>query len=141
MRILVPITKENIGMIKWALQEISRRKLNVTLRHVNLSQTVCPNMLIKDHEEVLFLVSPVSGRSALREDDTCLWTNNKIVVQTQKTLFDELWADATDVAARVDEVETGKPAEVVLLFNNATQADRNFREAMEKAEKEIVAMT
>jgi len=140
-RVLVQISKENIGIIKRIIERISKARLNTEGRHVSIVSEICPCFLIKDDEEVIFLLSPKGDLSTVNRNSTCLWTNNRAVVHALKTIFEQLWRNATDLQKRIQETETGKPAVETLVIRDAQEAYRRFHGIVDKAEEEIIWVT
>jgi sugar-specific transcriptional regulator TrmB len=141
MRVLTPVVKDNTAVVKWALKEISTKKINVSIRHANLRPAFFPNLMVKDSDEALLLVTPHSPSSAIGEKETCLWTNSKAVVQMLMLFFEGLWQDAADADAKISELESGTPLEETVVLKNAKQAYEKFRATMEGVREDIVIVT
>jgi hypothetical protein len=141
LKILMPVTKNNTGDVKWALEEISKHHINAEIRDVPFDLKHFTNFLGKDDDESLIVVSPVGESSLFRETDTCLWTNSEALVLALKELFEELWADAVEADVRINEIESGKPVEETIIFKNSGTAYQKFSQILESASEEIIAVT
>jgi len=107
IRYLTSVSKENVGIVKGILNQISTTNMNVEGRHIDLS---CCRFLIKDDEEILLLLN---SREVSDKERTALWTNSSEFVNSQKMFFWKLWHDAIEIDKRLREIETGKPAEEI----------------------------
>ena len=70
---------------------------------------LAPRMVIRDDEEIIFFITPRNGTPSAEQDDVCLWTNCKALVQSFTAVFEDSWRNATDVERKIVEIETGKP--------------------------------
>jgi hypothetical protein len=63
-------------------------------------------MVIRDEEEILFFITPKMNTSMVEQDDVCLWTNCKPLVQAFVGVFDELWRNATNIEKTITAKRT-----------------------------------
>ena len=135
-RFLTELAQENLGAVKNLLQRIPNDGLNFRGRIPDLGLRLSPRMVIRDNEEILFFITP---RTAPPEDDICLWTNCKALVQSFAEVFEDLWCNSTDIQKKIGEVETGKLFPHTYTSKNSVA--KKYNEILWKAKEEIVIMT
>jgi hypothetical protein len=104
-RILAPITKRNLFIVKRIVEEASIKNINLEWRHVNLASKLFPRFVIRDEEEVLYFISPKEDSSIDSKEDTGLWTNCRAFVYAQKAFFEELWDGGMSGVERIRQIE------------------------------------
>ena len=139
-RFLTELSQENVCVVKNLLQRIPNDGLNFRGRIPDLGLRLSPRMVIRDDEEILFFITPRTAPTAPAEDDICLWTNCKALVQSFAVVFEDLWCNSTDIQKKIGEAETGKPFPHTYTLKNSV-AKKNYNEILSKAKKEIVIMT
>jgi sugar-specific transcriptional regulator TrmB len=98
-------------------------------------------MVIRDDEEALFFIAPKTDASQLEQDDVCLWTNCKSLVQAFNSVFEDLWRNSTDIQKKIVEIETGKPMPETCVIKDTEAAQRKYIDTLQSVEKEIIMMT
>jgi hypothetical protein len=100
-------------------------------------------MVIRDDEEILFFITPRTDTSATPEEDVCLWTNCKALVQSFTAVFEDLWRNATDIERKIVEIETGRitPKSFISFTVNGESATRRHDEVILSAKQDITMMT
>jgi hypothetical protein len=79
------------------LREMTKSKLNFEVRAPDLGLKLFPRMVIRDEEEILFFITSKANTSMVEQDDLCLWTNCKALVQAFIVVFEDLWRKATEI--------------------------------------------
>jgi CBS domain-containing protein/sugar-specific transcriptional regulator TrmB len=140
-RFLTQLSHKNLE----AMKSLLKRKLNngsfIEGRDVDSGLRVFPGLVIRDEEEIVFLIKPLTSTSSAEQEDTALWTNSKGLVGAFKEFFEELWRNSTDINKRIVEIETGKPAPETYVIKDAETAHTKYVEIMESAKEEITIMT
>jgi len=139
-RAITELSEKNLGIAKNFLKEISHSKINFEGRTPDLSVNL-PQLVIRDEEEILFFITPKTSAQAAEQEDVCLWTNCKSLVQAFTPVFEDFWRNSTDIKAKLVEIETGLPMSKSLNFNTIESAHNKFEELMGVAKKEIVILT
>jgi sugar-specific transcriptional regulator TrmB len=139
-RALTELSKQNMGIAKKLIKDIIDEKINFEGRTPDLSLNL-PQMVIKDEEEILFFITPGTNATQTEQEDMCLWTNCKSLVQAFTAVFEDFWRNSTTINAKIAEIETGKPAPKTQIIDDAETASRKFNETVQAAEKEITMIT
>jgi sugar-specific transcriptional regulator TrmB len=100
-RFLSELSKQNVNAMKALLKETAKAKLNVEGRNPDLGLSMFPQMIIRDEEEALFFIRPRTETSIIEQDDVCLWTDCKTLVQAFTAVFEELWRNSTDIQEKI----------------------------------------
>ncbi len=95
-------------------------------------------MVIRDDEEAAFFINP---ETPAEQDELCLWTNCKSLVDSFAAVFEELWRNSTDIEKKIAEIETGKQMPKTHVISDAETAYGKYHEAMHLAKKEIMMFT
>jgi HTH-type transcriptional regulator, sugar sensing transcriptional regulator len=139
-RALTELSEENADIAKKLVKEIANAKINFEGRTPELTLNL-PQLVIKNEEEILFFISPKINAGETAIEDTCLWTNCKALVQAFTAMFQEFWHNATDINAKITEIENGKPAPKTQIIADAETAKRKYYETMNAAKKEVTIVT
>jgi sugar-specific transcriptional regulator TrmB len=140
LRALTELSVQNVTIAKKFLKEIAHSKIKFEGRISDLTLNL-PQMVLKDEDEILFFITPKTNAQATDQQELCLWTNCKSLVQALNTVFESFWRNSTDISAKITEIETGKPAPKTKIIEDAKTARKMFDEAMMAAEKEIIMIT
>jgi sugar-specific transcriptional regulator TrmB len=140
-RFLAEVSQQNINIMKTLLKETANSKLNVEGRTPDLGLSMFPQMVIRDEEEALFFIRPRTEKSIIEQDDVCLWTDCKTLVQAFSAVFEELWHNATDIEKKIIEMETGKSAPKTCIIADAEIAEKKYNEMLRLAKEEIIMIT
>lgn len=121
IRLLTELTNENANQAKVLLAEILKAKPNLGVRKINFGK-LPSRLVIKDSDELLFFVN--QSDAAIMEENTCLWTNCKALVQAFALIFEDSWNNSTDINSNLTNAhpENGDNAEV--SFDEMVIADR-----------------
>lgn len=139
-RFLTEISSQSIKPMKAILRKAANRGFDFRGRTPELGLRLSPQMIIKDQEEAIFFIRPRLDET-LPEEDVCLWTNCKSLVQAFTTVFEDLWQNSTDIKQRIVEIESGKPSAQTYVIREAEKAQKKYMEALESAKKDIIMIT
>jgi hypothetical protein len=140
-RFLVELSKQNIPPIKNLLKAITEARLNFEGRTPELGLRLFPRMVFRDQDEILFFINSHSDPTATEQDNTCLWTNCKDIVQSFSATFEDYWRNATDVRQTIAETEKGKTPKKTFYIDIAERARETYENTMHIAKEEIIMMT
>jgi HTH-type transcriptional regulator, sugar sensing transcriptional regulator len=132
-RFLTELSVQSIGVMKKVLGEMKKTKFGFEGRTPELGLGLFPQMVIRDEAEAIFFITPPAN-----QNDTCLWTNCRSLVNAFSAIFEDLWRNATDLNKKMAEIETGKLKSEPLAASNVEAARRKYYKALESAEKEII---
>jgi sugar-specific transcriptional regulator TrmB len=140
-RVLTHLSENNVGALKTLLKETPKAEARFEIRNPNLDLILFPRMLIRDEEEVVFFINPKVDGSLPDQDNMCLWTNCKSLIQSFSTMFEDLWRNSTEIERKIAEIETGKPTPKTFVIRDAESIKKKYKEIMQSARKEIVLLT
>ena len=100
-----------------------------------------PRIVIRDEDEILFFITPRTGTSDIEQDEVCLWTNCRELVQTFKTVFEESWQDSSDIEKMILSMETGEQATRTSIVYDPEKAMKNYENIIGSAKEEITILT
>jgi sugar-specific transcriptional regulator TrmB len=140
-RFLTDLSEQNAKAMKELLQKKPHANFNLEGRAPDLGLKLGPRMIIRDEEETLFFIDPLKGAFSSEQDDVCLWTDCKSLVNAFLAMFEELWRSATAIEDRILEIETGKPTPKTHVIHDAEAAHKKYHEALRSAKKEIIMIT
>ncbi|MDQ1279864.1 MAG: HTH-type transcriptional regulator, sugar sensing transcriptional regulator [Thermoproteota archaeon] len=106
-RLLTDITKKNLSLVKVSLRQMPKTGFNFKGRNPSRGLPLFPRMAIRDEEEILYFIKGADSPEG-DDENTCLWTNCKSLVQSFTVIFEELWLKSTDIQAKILEIENGK---------------------------------
>jgi sugar-specific transcriptional regulator TrmB/pimeloyl-ACP methyl ester carboxylesterase len=84
-------------------------ELDLKAKNLESEITSFPLFVIRDKEEAVIFTRPVAETTTEKQGDVCICTNCESLVQTFNGIFQNLWQTATDLTAKIYELETGKP--------------------------------
>jgi len=139
-RFITELSHQNLDAAKALLKRIPRTGFDFKGRNPELGLQLSLRMVIRDEEEILFFITSKEA-SALGQNDVCLWTNCKALVDSFNAVFEDLWRNSTDLEQKIIEIETGKPTQNTHIISDAETASKKYDELLRSAEKEIVFVT
>ncbi len=140
-QIITEIAPENLKVVERLNRNITEDKLNIKLRHVNMSSKFFPRFLIKDGEEVILYAPFGNEASVLNLEDEGLWINDKMVISVLKAFFVQMWQSGVDASRRIEELKSGIPIGETLVIKSAEEAWSKVTKILDSAKKEIVVIT
>ena len=140
-QVITEISHENLKVVERIDRSISEEKLNIKLRHVNMSSKFFPRFLIKDEEEAILYAPFGNEASVLNLEDEGLWINDKMFISVLKAFFVQMWQSGIDASRRIDELKSGIPIGETLIIKDPEEAWSKVTEVLESAKKDIVIIT
>jgi sugar-specific transcriptional regulator TrmB len=140
-RFIADLSTKNVNAMKTLLNRKPKAEVIFKVRNPNLGLRLSPRMFIRDEEEILLFITPRTSVSSSSQDEMCLWTNGKILVQSFSAVFENLWTNSTDINEKILEIEAGKPIPTACVISDASTASKTYDELVNSAEKEIIMMT
>jgi PAS domain S-box-containing protein len=140
-KILTNVTPKNLPIIEKAIKKMGVFAQKWNGRHTNLAERLFPRFVLRDDDELIFLITSREETTSNPKTDTGLWTNNKALIDAFKTFFDQLWRDATDVQEKINELKTGKSPPETIFVRDAEEAYQKYLSLIRGARKEIILMT
>jgi sugar-specific transcriptional regulator TrmB len=139
-KFLTRLSEQDFSAMKGLLKEMTKTKIRFEGRTAKVGLNLFPRMVIKDQEEAMFFLTSKSEVPTTEQDDSCLWTNSKALVQAFAALFEDMWCNATDIQKKIDEIETGKQQVANDVVTDEQTAEKRFEETANAAKKEIIIM-
>jgi sugar-specific transcriptional regulator TrmB len=141
-RFLTELSEQNLNAMKALLEKTSKAGFNFKGRNPDLGLRLSPRMVIRDTEEIIFFITPRTSTPTAEQDDVCLWTNCKTLVQAFAAVFEDLWSKSTNIEQKIVEIETGKPTpQTYMIIGDAKVAKRTYDTTIHLAKKELIMMT
>jgi sugar-specific transcriptional regulator TrmB len=136
LKLLAPISRENVGITKRLVKTSSGGRLDLEWRHTEIDPRKIPSMMTRDGEEACVFPAPDSHGDTWTK--SALWTNSQMITRTCTALFEELWRDGIPADQKVSEIESRGHSSTSLTFEDAKVAQRRFLASIKKAGQEIV---
>jgi hypothetical protein len=127
--------------MKALLKRKPKAGLRFEIRNPNLGLRLFPRMIIRDEEEVMFFITSKADGSMPEQDNVCLWTNCKDLVNAFSGVFEDLWRNSTDIERKITEIETGKPTPETFVISDAEAVKKKYDEIVQSATEEIMILT
>jgi len=140
-RFLTELSEQNVLAMKTLLARIPKSEFDFKGKNPNLGLQPGPRMVIRDDEEILFFITPKLDAAAAEQDEVCLWTNCKALVQAFTAVFEESWSNSTDIENTIAEVETGKSTPKTHVITDSKIAQKTYEETVQSAKEEIMMLT
>jgi sugar-specific transcriptional regulator TrmB len=141
VRFVTELHGQNMNAVKTLLNRIPKRGFNLIGKTPDLGLKLCPRMVIRDGEETVFFIEQQESEFAGEQDDVCLWTDCRSLVQAFLAMFDDLWHNSTDIGKKIAEIESEKPATKTCVIRDAEAAKKKCDEILNEAAKEILMIT
>ncbi len=141
VQIITDIANENLKVVERLDRNIAEEKLNIKLRHINMSSKNFPRFLIKDEEEAILYAPFGNEASVLNLEDEGLWINDKMFISVLKAFFVQMWQSGVDASRRIDELRSGIPIGETTVIKGVEEAWNKVVKVIESAKKEIVIIT
>lgn len=140
-RFLTEVSEQNVGTIKILLNRIPKVKFNFKGRNPDMGLQLSPRMVTRDDQEILFFITPKNDVSSPnQQDEVCLWTNCKQLVQAFGVVFEDLWHNSTDIESKIEEIERKNPPLTTLGIANE-KALESYEKLLRSAKEEILILT
>ncbi len=140
-QIITEIASENLKAVERIDKNITKDKLNIKLRHVNMNSKFFPRFLIKDEEEAILYAPFGNEASVLNLEDEGLWINDKMFISVLKAFFVQMWQSGVDASRRIDELKSGIPIGETLVIRDGEEAWNKVTKILDSAKQDIVVIT
>ncbi len=140
VQIITDISNENLKVVERIDRNITEDKLNIKLRHINMSSKFFPRFLIKDEEEAILYAPFGNEASVLNLEDEGLWINDKMFISVLKAFFVQMWQSGIEAARRIDELKTGIPLGETYVIKGEEEAWSKITQILDAAKKDIVVI-
>jgi sugar-specific transcriptional regulator TrmB/CBS domain-containing protein len=140
-QIITEIAQENLKAVERIDRNITKDKLNIKLRHINMSSKFFPRFLIKDEEEAILYAPFGNEASVLNLEDEGLWINDKMFISVLKAFFVQMWQGGVDASRRIDELKSGIPIGETLVIKDGEEAWNKVTSILDSAKHDIVVIT
>jgi len=140
-RFLTELSEQNVNSMRRLLERKPNTIVNFEGRAPDLGLKLANRMIIKDEDEALFFINITKDVRGVEQEDLCLWTNSKTLVQAFTSVFENLWQNATGIEKKIIEIETGKPTPKTYVIGDAKTAKEKYLETLKSAKDEIVMIT
>jgi sugar-specific transcriptional regulator TrmB len=136
---LVEAKDKNAEVIKKLIEETSGQ-VSIEARNPFLPLKNFPTLVIRDNEEILLFIKPLSEKTKVEENDVCLWTDCKTIIGAFTTIFEELWRNSVDI-----DKQSPIFSRDYLVEKKDTIAqklvEQKYDEKLTQAEHEVVILT
>ncbi len=140
-QVIADISLENLKVVERIDRNIAEEKLNIKLRHLNMTSKFFPRFLIKDQEEAILYAPFGNEASVLNLEDEGLWINDKMFISVLRSFFDQMWQTGVEATRRIDELKSGIPIGETVVIKGAEDAWEKVTEVLESAKKDVVIIT
>jgi sugar-specific transcriptional regulator TrmB/CBS domain-containing protein len=141
VQIITDVSTENLKVVERLDRNITEEKLNIKLRHINMSTKNFPRFLIKDEEEAILYAPFGNEASVLNLEDEGLWINDKMFISVLKAFFVQMWHSGVDASRRIDELKSGVPIGETTVIKGTEDAWNKVVKVLESAKKDVVVIT
>ena len=141
LRFLTELSNENMKTMKAYLKNVLKSGICFKGRNPDLGLKLSPRMAIRDKEECLFFIRPTTEIPATGQEDVCLWTNCKTLVQSFSAVFEDLWTNSADINEKIAELEAGIPTPTALVIDEIDNTPKTYDEVISSTQKEIMIIT
>jgi len=139
-KILTQISKENLNALK-----ILKTRFNFALDFRGTNQSFglssFSRVIIRDNEEIVLFISDERVKTSGNQNEVCLLTNCKSIIQAFGSFLNELWKNSIPLEQGIIQIETGKPFPQMLVIKDAKIAKEKFAESLENSQNEILIVT
>ncbi len=141
VRFLTDLPTRKIDSIKSLVKRVQEPRKNTNWNVPELGLETHPSMLITDHEELLLFITPKTEVTAENDNEICLWTNCKTIVQSFNHVFTNLWEKSTSIEKKLAEIESGILTPKTCVIKEATAARKAYEHTTAEAREGIVMIT
>ena len=140
-RFLTDVSRQNLNVLKTVMRRTAKNGFRFRAKNPALGLHLSPKMVIRDGEEILYFISPVSTENKSAQEDVCILTNCKSLVQSFNTVFEDLWNNAVSMESKIGEIETGRASSKKMIIEGAEAVRKKHEETILSAKEEILIMT
>ncbi len=139
-RFLVELNEDNVETMKTFLNK-KEKTMTLEGRTPNLGLKLCHRMIIRDEEEILFFIDSGNDGFATEQDNLCMWTNCRSLVQSFSAMFEDLWRNSANIETRLLEIASGNSALETSCNQGFSTIETKLADSILSAEKEIIMIT
>ena len=125
LRYIIPITKNNIDIVKKTMKFAE-------VRHVKFTPI---RVRIIDSEKCTIRYG--GEESEYLEEGICVFSNIDSYVATMKDYFEKIWMEAIDAEEKIEQIKTGKPVEEIKIVSGLDNALAIVNEITSHAKNEV----
>ncbi|MEJ2126975.1 MAG: helix-turn-helix domain-containing protein [Candidatus Bathyarchaeota archaeon] len=101
-----------------------KTKVAVSGKNPSFGLKLSPYLVIKDDKEILLFIKPKVPNKTVADDESCLWTNCKSIIEAFQYVFDDLWKKSItfeelknfkEIDAEINKPENSKIFQTKLL--------------------------
>lgn len=140
IQLLTQLTNDDLKAIKFLLNKIDFT-FAFRAKDPYSSSFVFPRMVIKDHNEILLIISSDNGQSSKNNIETALITNCQSIIESFSGVFQDLWRKSVEIEKRILELEEGKTPSIMELIKDPEIARKRYYDALNNGKKEILIVT
>jgi HTH-type transcriptional regulator, sugar sensing transcriptional regulator len=139
-RCLVEAKDKNVEVVKKLVKETTNEQVNIEARNLFLPLKNFPTLVIRDAEEILLFIKPLSEKTKVEENDVCLWTDCKTIIGAFTTIFEELWSNSVDIEKNIPTSLRDFLIEKKSAMHQK-QIEQDYDEKLTRAEHEVIILT
>ena len=137
-RFLTKIRENDFKPIQKLIKKIPKDLSNIVIKSPDFPPKSLSTIILKDKEELFLFINSQPEGTSKENDNVGLWTNCKTIVQSFSVMFEDLWQNSTNIQSfSKNSIKRRSEVEVI---NNYEIAEKQFFEAMQTAEEEILIM-
>jgi sugar-specific transcriptional regulator TrmB len=140
-RLLTDLINENSRTTKELLKEFNNTKISFEIRVPDLGLGFTPRMLIRDEDEAMVFLSNNQDKSSIGNNQTCLCTNSKALIQSFKDTFEGLWKNSTEFQKKTAKNELVTIASHTLQNAYSESTWKKCEEIVDSARKSVFILT
>lgn len=106
-----------------------------------MGSTRFSRMVIRDNEEIVSFISNNERAPLKQNDEVCLTTNCRSIIEAFSGVFENLWNDSVNIPDMIDELEKGIPPPRTRVFTDILQAKEFFNTVLASAKENILITT
>ncbi|MEJ2242348.1 MAG: helix-turn-helix domain-containing protein [Candidatus Bathyarchaeota archaeon] len=140
IRYITNVTEKNINSLKYLMGKLESVS-TLKGKHPELQNEKFPRLVIRDNEEILLFINDQPRKKSTIFSETVLHTNCKSIVSSFCELFKDIWSKSSNVKTIIQEIEEGKPPEIMELLKDPNEARKIFNNVLNNSKKEIFIVT
>lgn len=140
-RFLTELTDANIETFKTFFKRIRKTGISFKGRNPTSGLSLSPRMALRDREEILVFIRPTAETLEEAQEDVCLWTNCKTLVESFSAIFEDLWTNSTEVKQAIADIGVVKSYAMPSVIDKNIAAPKTYEEILTSAKNEIMILT
>jgi sugar-specific transcriptional regulator TrmB len=139
-RFLTELSKQNFAATREVLSKMVPADFSFKARNPEFGIKLFPRMIIRYGKEILFFTNTERAGN-ISQDDACLWTNCKSLVQAFMAVFEDLWRNSTDLQEKITEIQKGQLTTKTTMPKDVEAIKKKYEETIRCAAEEIILIT